>query len=240
MNPEKNNAAPVSQAETHLDQAFVYYEETEEFDKALVECDTAIELDPDLADAHNLRGVLLEELGRNAEAIQAYQQALVLDPDFSEAKDNIAELQAEGVNNGRLVTIASYSYPTEAYIVKGRLESEGIWSYVADAETVTVNWLYSNAIGGVKLRVREADRKKAQEILAHEAEAIEWDDEEYEDEEYEEEVCPICKSQNTDYEKYAMKLVFLSWLILSVPLPFLKRKWKCQDCGHTWKTKKTP
>ncbi len=242
MNSEQDNITPVSQAKTHLEQALVYYEDTEEFDKALTECDTALALAPELAEAHNLRGILLEELGQNSEALQAYEQAIALNPNFSEAKDNLEQFRTEISNkNGRIVTIATYSHPPEAYIVKGRLESEGIWSYVADAETVTMNWLYSNAIGGVKLQVREADAEKVQEILNTEPEAIEWDEEEFEDEEYEEIVCPICQSKNTDYERYVTKLVFLSWLLLSVPLPFMKRKWKCQDCGHTWKiTKGTP
>ena len=230
MNPE-------TRARRHLDQAFFYYEETEEFEKALLECDAAIDLDPYLADAYNLRGVVLEELGRELEAVGAYKKAIQLEPDFSEAKENLSALKSEFAAQSRLVTIATFSYPTEAYIPKTKLEAEGIWSFVADADTVTMNWLYSNAIGGVKLQVRKEDVEKALEILNREPEPIEWQDEDFEEEEKEETPCPQCHSDNTRYEKYAMRLIFLSWLILRFPLPFLKREWKCQDCGYTWKLK---
>jgi tetratricopeptide (TPR) repeat protein len=223
-----------TQAKNHLEQAYNYYEEAEAFEKALEECETAIELDPYLADAHNLRGVLLEELGRPLDALGAYKKALQLDPDFVEAEENLSTLKAEFAAYNNLVTIATFSHPPEAYIPKTKLEAEGIWAFVADGDTVTANWLYSNAIGGVKLRVKAEDVERALEILEQEAEPIEWGEEEF-DESDEDEKCPECGSLNTGYERYAMRWIFLSWLILQFPLPFFKRKWKCQDCGHTWK-----
>lgn len=79
--------------ESLLDQAYFYYEETQEFEKALQVCDNVIEIEPEFADAYNLRGVVLEELGRDLEARQDYQQAIWLDPKFAEAKANLAELK---------------------------------------------------------------------------------------------------------------------------------------------------
>jgi hypothetical protein len=32
-----------------------------------------------------------------------------------------------------------------------------------------------------------------------------------------------------------MRLVFLSWFICRFPLPFVKFRWECHDCGHAWK-----
>ncbi len=223
-----------TQAQNHLEQAYNYYEETENFERALEECEAAIELDPYLADAHNLRGVLLEEWGRSLDALGAYKKALQLDPDFVEAAENLASLKAEFAAYNNLVTIATYSHPTEAYIPKTKLGSEGIWAFVADGDTVAANWLYSNAIGGVKLRVKAEDVERALEILTQEAEPLEWDEEEL-GEADEEERCPECGSLNTCYERYAMRWIFLSWLILQFPLPFFKRTWQCQECGHTWK-----
>ena len=224
-----------TEAQNHLEQAFKYYDEVEDFEKALEECETAIELDPYLADAHNLRGVLLEELGQRLYALSAYKEALELDPDFTEAEENLTNLKAEFAAYNNLVTIATFSHPTEAYIPKTKLESEGIWAVVMDGDTVAANWLYSNAIGGVKLRVKAEDVEQALEILDREAEPLEWDEEEF-GEPDEEEICPACGSLNTTYERYAMGWLFLSWLILQFPLPFLKRKWKCLDCGQTWKS----
>jgi tetratricopeptide (TPR) repeat protein len=223
-----------AQAIVHLKEAFALYQETDDFEKALAACDVAIALDPDLADAHNLRGVLLEELGRPSAAMNAYGTALRIDPDYTEAADNLAELRAELAISRHLVTIATFLYPTEAYIPKGILESEGIWSSVADVYTITANWLYSTAIGGVKLQVRQEDAQRAVEILNSRADGP-IEEEEVQEQQDHAERCPVCGSGNVRYLKYATPLVFLSWLVLDFPLPFMRRRWKCGACSHVWK-----
>ena len=218
------------EASQHLNQAYGL-EEAGELQKALEECDLAIELHPGLAKAHNLRGMVLEQLGRSPEALKAYRQAVKLDPGFAEAKDNLADLQAELESSPNLVTIGAFSHPTEAYVPQSRLASEGIWSFVADVDMVTTNWLYSTAIGGAKLKVKENDVERALEILN--AEAVRIDPaEEGLGEPAEEEKCPRCGSLNVRYERFNMRLVFLSWFICRFPLPFVKLRWECHDCGH--------
>jgi hypothetical protein len=53
----------------------------------------------------------------------------------------------------------------ELSVVRARLEASGIECRLLDEMTVQVNPFYSNAIGGVKLQVRESDIKKSIEIL---------------------------------------------------------------------------
>jgi hypothetical protein len=53
----------------------------------------------------------------------------------------------------------------EVAVIRGRLESEGIACFVQDELTVQANPFYSNAIGGVKLQVRQSDMRRAIEIL---------------------------------------------------------------------------
>ena len=65
----------------------------------------------------------------------------------------------------KLITVLTFTYPHELAIIRGRLESEGIECFVQDELTVQVSPFYSNAIGGIKLRVRESDYQKAVEIL---------------------------------------------------------------------------
>jgi Putative prokaryotic signal transducing protein len=65
----------------------------------------------------------------------------------------------------RLVTVATFSLPVEAHIAKTKLESEGIECFVADENIVSLNWLYSGAVGGIKLQVSEADYARAERIL---------------------------------------------------------------------------
>jgi hypothetical protein len=95
-------------------------------------------------------------------------------------------------------------------------------------------------VGGVKLQVKGEDVEKALDILDQEPEPIEWDEEdvtgEEEIDEYDgPEECPHCGSDNIRYEKYDIPFAFLSWLILSFPIPFPKKEWHCQECGHIWK-----
>lgn len=63
------------------------------------------------------------------------------------------------------VTVATFTYPIELAVIKGRLESDGIDCLVKDELTVQVYGLYSNAIGGIKLQVKEADIPRAKKLL---------------------------------------------------------------------------
>jgi uncharacterized RDD family membrane protein YckC/regulator of sirC expression with transglutaminase-like and TPR domain len=80
------------EAGKHFDQAYAYWQKSD-FENGLRECELAIRLAPDLAEAHNLRGALLEELNRREEAIAAYREATRLNPGFQEARKNLSEAE---------------------------------------------------------------------------------------------------------------------------------------------------
>ncbi len=63
-------------------------------------------------------------------------------------------------------TIANFSQPVEAHLLRTRLEAEGITAYLRDENLVTLDWLYSNAVGGVKVDVADEDYERALAILA--------------------------------------------------------------------------
>jgi|SRR6185295_8107436 len=64
-----------------------------------------------------------------------------------------------------LVTIRKFRDLPEALLAKGRLESSGIESFLADDNMVHMDWLISNMLGGVKLKVEAANVEIADEIL---------------------------------------------------------------------------
>lgn len=136
------------------------------------------------------------------------------------------------MNPEKLVTIGQFSKGVDAHLAKTRLESEGIECFIQDENLIGLNWLYSNAIGGVKLQVKAEDIEKAKTILSESPSP--QDAETKESEQH----CPACHSSDVYYEKFARKPAFLSQLLLGFPLPFLKNKWKCGACGHTWKQNK--
>jgi|GEM_PF-404951 len=63
------------------------------------------------------------------------------------------------------VTVLTVGLPQQMWVIRTRLESEGIECFAKDELTVQSDNLYSNAIGGVKLQVREEDVPHAIEIL---------------------------------------------------------------------------
>lgn len=68
-----------------------------------------------------------------------------------------------------LITIGSYSTLFEADLVRSELEAFGVDALLEDANTIGVNWMWSNLLGGVKVRVPEAQFLEAQGILETEA-----------------------------------------------------------------------
>jgi tetratricopeptide (TPR) repeat protein len=64
-----------------------------DLEKALHECERAIQLMPDLADAHNYRGVVYEEMGQPENAIINYQAAIQRDPEWDEAWENMLNVE---------------------------------------------------------------------------------------------------------------------------------------------------
>lgn len=65
-----------------------------------------------------------------------------------------------------LQTIWTFPYQHQLLIIRGRLEAEGIETFVHDELTIQVDPLYSNALGGIKLMVQMQDVERATEILA--------------------------------------------------------------------------
>ncbi|SHI38143.1 putative signal transducing protein [Pseudozobellia thermophila] len=118
----------------------------------------------------------------------------------------------------KFYTIASFEYPSDVQILKGKLESEGIPVFLRDEHTLNSDPLISNAIGGVKLQVYTEDKERALAVY-NEIRAYAIDDEGNLI------VCPNCKAQKS--EVYYKRQGLLNKLF-----PFFeKRKYKCLNCG---------
>ncbi|MFZ5856514.1 MAG: SecDF P1 head subdomain-containing protein [Chloroflexota bacterium] len=79
----------------YFKQAQEILEEDGDLEEALIHCEAALEIKPDSAEAHNLRGLILDLIGNRGEAIQSYREAVRLDPNFEDARQNLAEADAE-------------------------------------------------------------------------------------------------------------------------------------------------
>lgn len=132
----------------------------------------------------------------------------------------------------KLVVVARYSFPYQAHIAKGLLESEHILAFVADEHTINMQWLYSNAMGGVRLMVPESARERAELVLRNDysenvnAELC-----------CDTEVCPHCGSDDITPVTKGKRVAFAVFILLQFPLYTHDHGMKCNGCGHFWHSK---
>lgn len=70
---------------------------------------------------------------------------------------------------GDLVTVATFDSLIEAQLAQARLETAGLRSQLADAQLIAMDWVLSNAVGGIKLQVLGVDAPAALRALAEPA-----------------------------------------------------------------------
>jgi Putative prokaryotic signal transducing protein len=68
--------------------------------------------------------------------------------------------------NDVLVTLATFGDTVEANLAKNYLEAAGIRAFLADEETVNMDWLLGNAVGRIKLQVGDGDEEAARTLLS--------------------------------------------------------------------------
>lgn len=126
-------------------------------------------------------------------------------------------------------TVAVFQYSAEAQIIKGRLEAEGIETFLADNHTIDTDPIVSNAIGGVKLKVRQEDETKAVQVM----ESIN----KYSlDDAGQDITCPKCRGQKVELltNIKSIKSFFffcLSFLMIALPI-YVRRNYHCTTCKN--------
>ena len=129
------------------------------------------------------------------------------------------------MKNKTFTTVALFRYATEAQIIKGRLESDGLDVFLSDH--LGTDPLISKAIGGIKLKVRSYEAVAAKKILNSmqqysvndEGNAVH---------------CPNCKSMHVELFSTIKDLKSLfrmlsGALFSSVPF-YPKHKYRCEMC----------
>ena len=107
--------------------------------------------------------------------------------------------------------------PSEAHAPLSRLRSAGINAVVRDEATLQLNWLWSNAIGGVKIDVPDEDYEDSLELLnlkPSERGLM---------------ICPFCKS--TDLFLQPINLLSAIAMFFHVLIPMKTVKMRCRSCG---------
>ena len=126
-----------------------------------------------------------------------------------------------------MITIATFSFPHEAHIARAKLESENIPAVVADEHTINMQWLFSNAMGGVRVQVPESFVAQAKQILA-----TDFSDSVVAEQGQDKLHCPNCGSENVEFIVKGKRIAFLVFLAIHFPLWPFKRKIQCHQCGE--------
>ncbi len=126
----------------------------------------------------------------------------------------------------KLVTLTTYTYATEAYVLLAKLEAEGIKHVLKNEHLLATQQFLSNAVGGLDVQVEEQDLERARAILtelnaqtASAKEAPAGIGKEFEKVLV---YCPECESSNV----YRKKTSFFS---------FGAKEHLCADCQYAWK-----
>jgi len=130
------------------------------------------------------------------------------------------------------VVLNSYNTYIDAHIAKGVLETEGIPVWLNDENTITVNPILTNAVGGIKIMVNRDDAQRAWDIL-----------EQLRKEQKTIIACPKCGSNNTDLVSTPRKasnwLTAITTYLFSSYAVALDKVHHCFDCSHEFPEEKS-
>lgn len=85
------------------------------------------------------------------------------------------------------VILQSFNNYMDAHLLMSRLESDGLECWLQDENTVTINPILTNAVGGIKLLVKKEDFVRARQLF--------WEIENNRKQSVE---CPKCKGHNIE------------------------------------------
>jgi len=137
----------------------------------------------------------------------------------------------------KIVVYETFYNPIEANIIKSKLLDSGVQCFLSDENTLTVNPLYNQALGGVRLHVFEHDVPLVRRILDEGGEPVAEDLENAEDAERISGItCPNCGSDNVGYvqatkERFGILTTLVSLLLMVYPFS-AKKVHHCFNCQY--------
>ncbi|WP_186757200.1 putative signal transducing protein [Echinicola salinicaeni] len=132
-----------------------------------------------------------------------------------------------------LITLKTFDNSVEAHLLKTKLESEGIQTFLMDENMVTLNPLISLSVGGIKLMVPEKSMEKAIGLLNKFNQAPVYDNK------GKIVKCPHCESFHIRTETSSFRdgkgilAIILSAIFFVLPL-YVKRYNRCLDCNQVF------
>lgn len=126
------------------------------------------------------------------------------------------------------IILQTYTNYVDAHIARGLLEEAGIRCWLKDENTVTIDPILTNAVGGIKLMVTESQAGRAADLLR-----------EVEESKRAAHPCPQCGSHQVEKVSTPRKAsnwmsALLGLFVTSYAMP-VDLVYHCFHCGHEWK-----
>jgi len=133
------------------------------------------------------------------------------------------------------IILRRYLWQHEALLAKAMLDSTGVECFLVDEHTIRMQWLWSLALGGVKVLVRPEDADVAELLDQGWVESFVVSGMG----EYVQPRCPNCGSFDVSYRGLLRRLAYFSlllcWMFAIVPpIAMHELGWRCAACGHLW------
>jgi len=144
-----------------------------------------------------------------------------------------AEEEPSSYESQSVRTIRRYRDQAEALLARSVLESAGIPCFLRDENTIRMEWIWSNYMGGIRLQVAEVDVEAAEAILSQPIPdhiAVEGEPD------YDQPQCPQCGSLDVSANNFDAKVGAVSMMLFGFPLPSPVQQdyWHCNDCETNW------
>jgi hypothetical protein len=139
--------------------------------------------------------------------------------------------------NLRFIVLRRFWDMPDAFVFSSILDSAGIEFFLADENTIRMDWFWSNLLGGIKLCVRKKDVKTSSSLL-EQGVPEKFDVEEAG--EYEQPRCPKCLSLEVSFR--GLNKAVDTRALVGGPWPLHRSLWECNACGDQWpeSTEKPP
>jgi hypothetical protein len=132
--------------------------------------------------------------------------------------------------NQRFIVLRRFRDMPAAFLFTSILDSADIECYLADENTIRMDWFWSDFLGGIKLCVRKMDAEAASSLLnlnvseKFDVEGVGA---------YQQPRCPRCQSLEVSF-RGLNKAVDYTRALLGGPRPLHQSLWECDACGHQW------
>lgn len=129
-----------------------------------------------------------------------------------------------------IVIVRRYRDLADAFVGESILDSAAVECFLADENTIRMDWFWSNLLGGIKLCVKVEDFDSAASLLDQSV------PEKFNVEgvgEYLQPRCPVCQSLEVSFQGLNQPVDYIR-VLFGGPLQLHRSLWECDSCGHRW------